>query len=70
MPTCRYDRQIGAWLDLQAHNLGSMGVGQETCVFDPEHNVDLELIRGVAYRYQEVLVGTKTYYSRNIGTLK
>src|SRR5206468_2653420 len=59
MPTCVYDRGKDVWIDLKAKNLGAMGVGQDTCVYDPEHNVILELIRGVAYRYKEVPVGTR-----------
>jgi len=48
MPTCRYDRQASRWVDLQAKDLGQMGLGQGTCVYDPEHNVIIEVIRGVA----------------------
>jgi hypothetical protein len=58
MPTCVYDRKKDAWIDLNAKNLGTMGVGQDTCVYDPEHNVILEPIRGVAYRYKDVPIGT------------
>lgn len=67
MPTCLYDRAKDAWIDLGVKNLGSMGVGQDTCVFDPEHNVVLELIRGVAYRYKNVPEGTKGYHGGSIG---
>ena len=67
MPTCLYDRKKDAWIDLGVKNLGAMGVGQDTCVFDPEHNVVLELIRGVAYRYRDVPVGTKAYYGGQVG---
>lgn len=59
MPTCLYDRKNDAWIDLRAQNLGLMGVGQDTCVYDPEHNVILELIRGVAYRYKTVPIGAR-----------
>src|SRR5262249_41379639 len=37
-PTCRLDRATGTWVDLHAQGLGKMGVGQGTCVYDPEHN--------------------------------
>lgn len=67
MPTCLLDRRNDAWIDLGAKNLGAMGVGQDTCVFDPEHNVVLELIRGVAYRYKDVSVGTRAYYGGPVG---
>src|ERR1019366_1853710 len=59
MPTCVYDRKEDVWIDLNANNLGTMGVGQDTCIYDPEHNVILELIRGVAYRYKGVPIGTR-----------
>jgi hypothetical protein len=68
MPTCRYDRKSGGWVDLEVHNLGNMGVGQDTCVYDPEHNVILELIRGVAYRYKEIPVGSKAHYRKGTAT--
>jgi hypothetical protein len=67
MPTCLYDRSKETWIDVRAQNLGQMGVGQDTCVFDPEHNVVLELIRGVAYRHKSVPVGTPAYYGGPIG---
>jgi hypothetical protein len=41
--------------------------GEEPSVFDPEHNVVLALIRGVAYRYKDVPVGAKAYYGGSIG---
>ena len=64
MPTCVYDRVKDAWVELNAKNLGAMGVGQGTCVYDPEHNVILEPIRGVAYRYKEVPLGTRAKSDR------
>jgi HEAT repeat protein len=66
MPTCVYDRQAERWLDLQAKNLGQLGKGLGTCVYDPEHNVILEL-HGGAYRYKNVAVGTKAFYGGGIG---
>ena len=38
-----------------------------TCVFDPEHNVVLEVISGAAYRYKDVPVGTRVYYGGGVG---
>jgi hypothetical protein len=67
MPTCRYDRVAGRWIDLEAKDLGQMGVGQGTCVFDPEHNVILEVISGAAYRYKKVPAGTRAFYGGGIG---
>jgi hypothetical protein len=67
MPTCRYDRKTGMWIDLHVKDLGHMGLGQGTCVFDPEHNVILEPIRGGAYRYKAVAMGTASFYGGGIG---
>lgn len=68
MPTCAYDREKERWIDLEARNLGQLGVGQGTCVFDPEHNVILEPIRGAAYRYRKVPPGTRAFLGGGIGT--
>jgi hypothetical protein len=67
MPTCCYDRAAGQWRDLKANDLGKMGVGQGTCVFDPEHNVILEVITGTAYRYRLVPRGSRAFYGGGIG---
>lgn len=67
MPTCRLDRQGDRWVDLNAKDLGLMGVGQGTCVFDPEHNVILDVITGAAYRYKDVPVGTRAFCGGGIG---
>jgi hypothetical protein len=67
MPTCRYDRAADRWVDLEAKSLGLMGLGQGTCVFDPEHNVILEVISGAAYRTRNVPVGTRAYCGGGIG---
>jgi HEAT repeat protein len=64
MPTCVYDRGKDSWIDLNAKNLGTMGLGQGTCVYDPEHNVILEPIRGSAYRFKHVPVGTRAKEDR------
>jgi hypothetical protein len=64
MPTCRYDRNADRWVDLQAENLGKMGHGQGTCVFDPEHNLVIEVISGAAFRLKHVPVGTKAIYQK------
>ena len=64
MPTCRYDRASDKWIDLQAENLGKMGHGQGTCVFDPEHNIVIEVISGAVYRFKNVPVGTKAVYQK------
>src|SRR5262249_13915192 len=66
-PTCRFDRDKDKWIDLEAKNLGRMGVGQDTCVFDPEHNVIIELITGTAYRLRQIPAGTKAFYGGGIG---
>jgi hypothetical protein len=63
---CCYDRANHRWIDLQANNLGRMGTGQGLCVYDPEHNVILEL-HGGAHRYRNVPVGTRAYYGGGIG---
>ena len=67
MPTCRYDRDAGVWVDLNASDIGLMGLGQGTCVFDPEHNVILEIISGAAYRFAAKPVGTRAFYGGGIG---
>ena len=64
MPTCRYERKSDRWIDLETKALGKMGVGQGTCVYDPEHNVILEIISGAAYRFRNVRVGTSAFYGR------
>jgi hypothetical protein len=69
MPTCRY-RSTGQWVDLEVKNLGKMGVGQGTCVYDPEHNIVLDVITGATYRFKAVPVGTRAFYGGGIGTLK
>lgn len=70
MPSCRYDRRTGAWIDLQAKDLGQLGVGQGTCVYDPEHNIIFDVITGATYRYKSVPAGTKAYYGGGIGQLE
>jgi hypothetical protein len=67
MPTCRYDRKKDCWVDLEVKDLGKMGVGQGTCVYDPEHNVVLEPISGAAYRYRDVPVGARAFYGGGVG---
>lgn len=67
MPTCKYDRGNGTWVDLMAKDLGQLGVGQGTCVYDPEHNIVLDVISGAVYRYKTVPTGTKAYYGGGIG---
>jgi len=67
MPTCRLDRTADRWIDLEAKELGLMGVGQGTCVYDPEHNVILDVITGAAYRYKSVPAGTRAYLGGGIG---
>jgi len=59
MPTCRLDREKMTWVDLKAKDIGKLGVGMGTCVYDPEHNVVLEVWSGAAYRFRNVPVGTK-----------
>lgn len=58
MPTCLYDRDGDRWVDLGVKDLGQLGGSDGLTVFDPEHNVFLGL-RGGAYRYKNVPVGTK-----------
>jgi hypothetical protein len=67
MPTCLHDRKQERWIDLEAKNLGNLSVGQATCVFDPEHNVILEPIRGAAFRYRNVTVGARAFLGGGIG---
>jgi hypothetical protein len=67
MPTCRYDRQAERWIDLKTNELGKMGTGQGTCVYDPEHNIVLEVISGAVYRYQTVAEGRHAFYGEAIG---
>jgi hypothetical protein len=67
MPTCRLDRATNRWVDLNAKDLGLLGVGQGTCVFDPEHNIILDVITGAAYRYKDVPVGTRAFCGGPIG---
>ncbi|OAI46379.1 hypothetical protein AYO44_02110 [Planctomycetaceae bacterium SCGC AG-212-F19] len=67
MPTCRLDRKSDRWVDLQAKDLGLMGSGVGTCVFDPEHNVILDVYYGAAYRYKDVPVGTRAFLGGGIG---
>jgi hypothetical protein len=69
MPTCRYDRKADHWIELDANGLGLMGTGQGTCVFDPEHNVILDVISGAAYRYKNVPVGRRAFYGGGIGQI-
>lgn len=59
MPTCRLDREKWTWIDLNAKESGKMGVGMGTCVYDPEHNVVLEVWSGAAYRFRNVPVGAR-----------
>jgi HEAT repeat protein len=70
MPTCRYDRMKDRWIDLEVKELGKMGVGQGTCVYDPEHNVILEPISGAAYRYRNVPIGTRAFYGGGVGKIE
>jgi hypothetical protein len=67
MPTCRWDRKAERWINLETKDIGKLGVGQGTCVFDPEHNVILELISGAAYRYKNVPAGTRAFCGGGIG---
>src|SRR5262249_811544 len=69
MPTCVWDGAAQRWVDVEAKEIGKLGKGLGTCVYDPEHNVILEL-HGGAYRYKAVAVGTKAFYGGGIGTEK
>jgi hypothetical protein len=69
MPTCVWDRKAERWIDLEAREIGKLGTGCGLCVFDPEHNVILEL-HGGAYRYKSVPVGTKAFYGHGIGKVE
>jgi hypothetical protein len=69
MPTCVWDRATQRWIDVQAKEIGKLGKGLGTCVYDPEHNVVLEL-HGGAYRYKAVPVGTKAFYGGGIGKME
>jgi hypothetical protein len=61
MPTCRFERRSRSWEDVNAKNVGLLGHGLGTCVFDPEHNVILDVFSGAAYRFKNVPVGTRGF---------
>ena len=64
MPTCLYDHEKSTWIESNVNSLGTTGVGRDTCVYDPEHNIVVELIRGVSL---QECAGVYVYVVRQVG---